>query len=130
MADSSPMSHIEFDDAGAASADRSRRDAAYTDMGLDEHTLRQRLIDEANQHEGEAVGVAFPGRGAVLWHHGHISFLGPAGERGRELRRAVEALVEGSDTLSGMVVRDLLLTMGGATLVVHRLTVSRPTRHQ
>jgi hypothetical protein len=89
-------------------------------MGLDEGTLRKLLIDEADKRAGETIGVAFPGRGAVLWHQGVISVLGPARERVRELRDAVEALVEGVDVASPAVVEDLLLTMGGARLVVHR----------
>jgi hypothetical protein len=98
---------------------------SYTQEGLDEEVLRQRLVDEADRLVGETVGVAFPGRGAVLWHQGALSFPGPAGERGRELRNAVEALVEGVDVSSPTVVRDLLLTMGGARLVVHRLAASK-----
>jgi hypothetical protein len=96
---------------------------SYSQEGLDEAILRQRLVDEADGLVGETVGVAFPGRGALLWHQGAISFRGPAGERGRELRNAVEALLEGVDVSSTTVVRDLLLTMGGARLVVHRLAM-------
>jgi hypothetical protein len=99
---------------------------AYATMGLDEDTLRQLLIDEAEKLSGETIGVAFPGRGAVVWHQGNISILGPAGERVRELRDAVEALVEGVEVASPAVVEDLLLTMGGARLVVHRLIVGEP----
>jgi hypothetical protein len=99
---------------------------AYATVGLDEGTLRQLLIDEADKRAGETIGVAFPGRGAVLWHSGDLSVLGPAGERVRELRDAVEALVEGVDVASPAVVEDLLLTMGGARLVVHRLIVGEP----
>jgi hypothetical protein len=99
---------------------------AYATVGLDEGTLRQLLIDEADKRAGETIGVAFPGRGAVLWHSGDLSVLGPAGERVRELRDAVEALVEGADVASPAVVEDLLLTMGGARLVVHRLIVGEP----
>ncbi len=47
--------------------------------------------------------------------------LGPPAERVRELRDAVEALLEGVDAASPAVVQDVLLTMGGARLVVHRL---------
>lgn len=93
---------------------------AYATMGLDEATLRQLLIDEADGRSGETIGVAFRGRGAVLWHQGDISVLGPPGERVRELRDAVEALLEGVDPESTAAVEDLLLTMGGARLVVHR----------
>jgi hypothetical protein len=99
---------------------------AYATAGLDDETLRQRLIDEADRRAGDTIGVAFPGRGAVLWHQGHISVLEPAGERGRELREVVEALVEGADIASATVVRDLLLTMGGARLVIDRLIVRDP----
>jgi hypothetical protein len=99
---------------------------AYATMGLDEETLRQLLIDEADKRAGETIGVAFAGRGAVLWHQGDISVLGPAGERVRELRDAVEALLEGVDVTSPTAVEDLLLTMGGARLVVHRLIVGEP----
>jgi hypothetical protein len=99
---------------------------AYATVGLDEGTLRQLLIDEADKRAGETIGVAFPGRGAVLWHQGDISVLGPAGERVRGLRDAVEALVEGANLASPAVVEDLLLTMGGARLVVHRLMLGEP----
>jgi hypothetical protein len=99
---------------------------AYATVGLDEATLRQLLVDEADKRAGETIGVAFAGRGAVLWHSGEISVLGPAGERVRELRDAVEALVEGVDVASPAVVEDLLLTMGGARLVVHRLMPGEP----
>jgi hypothetical protein len=99
---------------------------AYATVGLDEETLRQLLIDEADKRSGETIGVAFPGRGAVLWHPGEISVLGPAGERVRELRDAVEALVEGANLASPAVVEDLLLTMAGARPVVHRLIVGEP----
>jgi hypothetical protein len=99
---------------------------AYATVGLDEETLRKLLIDEADKRAGETIGVAFPGRGAVLWHSGDISVLGPAAERVRELRDAVEALLEGVDVASPAVVEDLLLTIGGARLVVHRLIVGEP----
>jgi hypothetical protein len=104
----------------------SERPPPYATVGLDEGTLRQLLIDEADKRVGETIGVAFPGRGAVLWHQGDISVLGPPGERVRELRDAVEALLEGVDAASPVVVEDLLLTMGGARLVVHRLIVGEP----
>ena len=108
---------------GDASSEQPR---AYATVGLDEETLRQLLIDEADRRAGETIGVAFPGRGAVLWHEGDISVLGPAAERVRELRDAVDALVEGADIASPAVVEDLLLTMGGARLVVHRLMLGEP----
>lgn len=73
------------------------------------------------------IGVAFPGRGAVMWHEGEISILGPASERSRELREAVAALLDGADVTSPRVVRDLLVTMAGARLVVHRIVVDLPS---
>jgi hypothetical protein len=58
-------------------SDEPRRQApTYAAMGLDEASLRQLLIDEADRRVGETIGVAFPGRGAVLWHEGRISLLG------------------------------------------------------
>lgn len=77
---------------------------SYATLGLDEHSLRQRLSDEADRRQGEMIGVAFRGRGAVMWHEGEISILGPAGERSRELREAVAALLEGAEVSSPRVV--------------------------
>jgi hypothetical protein len=56
-----------------------RSSQAYSTQGLDEATLRDRLIDQADRLTGEAIGVAFPGRGAVLWYEGRISVLDPVG---------------------------------------------------
>jgi hypothetical protein len=120
------MHATEPDQRRLTGDESSERPRAYATMGLDEGALRKLLIDEADKRAGETIGVAFPGRGAVLWHQGNISFLGPAGERVRELRDAVEALVEGVDVASPAVVEDLLLTMGGARLVVHRLIIGEP----
>jgi hypothetical protein len=120
------MRTTELDRTRPAGDESREGPRAYVAMGLDEETLRQLLIDEADERAGETIGVAFPGRGAVLWHQGRISVLGPAGERARELRDAVEALLEGVDAASPAVVEDLLLTMGGARLVVHRLIVGEP----
>jgi hypothetical protein len=50
-------------------------------------------------------------------------------ESAAELRKAVEAL-EGVDVSSPTVVRDLLLTMGGARLMVHRLAAGEHVRPQ
>ncbi|MGH2385550.1 MAG: hypothetical protein ACRDGB_10955 [Candidatus Limnocylindria bacterium] len=61
-----------------------------------------------------------------MWHEGEISILVPAGERSRELREAVAALLEGAGVSSPRVVRDLLVTMAGARLVVHRVVVDEP----
>jgi hypothetical protein len=115
------MDKVEPDSIQLRTEEPPRQLPSYSKEGLNEAALRHRLVDEADRLEGETVGVAFPGRGAVLWHQGAISFLEPTGERGRELRVAVEALVEGFDVSSSTVVRDLLLTMGGARLIVHRL---------
>jgi hypothetical protein len=117
------MNKVKGGQVRLVSDEPSRQAPNYAAMGLDEASLRRLLIDEADRRVGDTIGVAFPGRGAVLWHQGRISFLGPAGERGRELSDAVEALIEGVDIGSGMAVRDLLLTMSGARLVVHRLVV-------
>lgn len=90
---------------------------------LDEATLHDRLVSEAERLTGDAIGVTFPGRGAVIWHEGRISILGPAGEAGRELGQAIDALLEDEDVRSPTAVRDALLTMAGARLVVHRVVV-------
>jgi hypothetical protein len=120
------MSKTELERMRLTGDESSKGPRGYATVGLDEETLRQLLIDEADERAGETIGVAFPGRGAVLWHQGNISVLGPPGERVRELGDAVEALVEGVDAASPAVVEDLLLTMGGARLVVHRLIVGEP----
>jgi hypothetical protein len=99
---------------------------AYSTEGLDERTLRDRLVDEADRLTGESIGVAFPGRGAALWHDGRIAILGPAGQAGRELGEAIDALLEGVDLRSPTAVREALLTMAGARLVVGRLAVGEP----
>jgi hypothetical protein len=120
------MRTTELDRTRPSGDEPSEEPRAYATMGLDEETLRQLLIKEADNRSGETIGVAFPGRGAVLWHRGDISVLGPAGERARELSDAVEALLEGVDAESAAAVEDLLLTMGGARLVVHRLMAGEP----
>jgi hypothetical protein len=120
------MSKTELERMRLTGDESSERPRAYATVGLDEETLRQLLIDEADKLSGETIGVAFAGRGAVLWHEGDISVLGPPGERDRELGDAVEALIEGVDAESAAAVEDLLLTMGGARLVVHRLMVGEP----
>jgi hypothetical protein len=61
-----------------------------------------------------------------MWHEGEVSILGPVSERSRELHEAVAALLEGADLRSPRVVRDLLVTMAGARLVVHRIVVDQP----
>lgn len=99
---------------------------AYSTKGLDEATLRDRLIDQADRLTGEAIGVAFPGRGAALWFEGRISILGPVGQPGRELGEAIDALLEAVDLRSAAAVRDALLTMAGARLAVHRVAVGEP----
>jgi hypothetical protein len=103
-----------------------RSSRAYSTEGLDEATLRDRLIDQADRLVGEAIGVAFPGRGAALWSEGRLTVLGPVGQPGRELREAIDALLEGEDPRSAAAVRDALLTMAGARLVVHRVAVGEP----
>jgi hypothetical protein len=107
-----------------------RSPQAYSTDGLDEATLRDRLIAQADRLTGEAIGVAFPGRGAALWHEGHISVLGPVGQPGRELGDAIDALLESEDLRSPAAVRDALLTMAGAQLVVHRVAVGEPAEQQ
>lgn len=106
-----------------------RSSQRYSTEGLDEETLRDRLIDQAGRLTGEAIGVAFPGRGAALWHEGRISILGPVGQPGRELGEAIDALLESEDLRSPAAVRDALLTMAGAQLVVHRVAVGEPAEH-
>lgn len=103
-----------------------RSSRAYSTKGLDEATLRDRLIGQAERLTGEAIGIAFPGRGAALWHEGRISILDPVGQAGRELGEAIDALLESEDFRSPAAVRDALLTMAGARLVVHRVAVGEP----
>lgn len=105
-----------------------RSSQAYSTEGLDEATLRDRLIDQADRLTGEAIGVAFPGRGAALWHAGRISVLDPVGQPGRDLGEAIDALLESEDLRSPAAVRDALLTMAGAHLVVHRVAAGETSR--
>jgi hypothetical protein len=107
-----------------------RSSQAYSTDGLDEATLRDRLIDQAERLTGEAIGVAFPGRGAALWHEGRLSVLDPVGQPGRELGEAIDALLESEDLRSPTAVRDALLTMAGARSVVHRVAVGEPAEQR
>jgi hypothetical protein len=102
-----------------------RSSQALPDRGTGRDALRGRLIDQADRLTGEAIGV-FPGRGAALWHDGRLSILSPVGQPGRELGEAIGALLESEDLQSAAAVRDAVLTMAGARLVVHRVAVGDP----
>ena len=96
-------------------------DEPYAQQGLSASQLETALKRQADDLIGEVVGVVIPGRGAVLWHDGAIQLVGPVRS---EFRQAVDALLDGTPGESGTNVRDTLLSMGGARLVVHRLIVS------
>jgi hypothetical protein len=91
-------------------------DEPYASRGLSASQLEALLIREADA-AGIVVAVAFPGRGGVLWQPGAIRLVGPAGE---DFKRAIDGLLEGIDLGSGTQVRDALLSIGGARLVVDR----------
>jgi len=90
----------------------------YTQACLSERQLRSLVEREAEALTGGIVGVAFAGRGGVLWHAGAIRLVGPVGAG---FEPAVAGLFDGVDLRSGTEVRDALLTMGGARLVVERV---------
>ena len=92
-------------------------DEPYSGRGLSASQLEGRLTTEADALTGKVVAVAFPGRGGVIWQPGTIRLVGPVGA---EFERAIDGLLEGIDLESGTQVRDVLLSMGGARLVVDR----------
>jgi hypothetical protein len=97
-------------------------DQPYARQGLASSQLESSLKELAALTLGEVVGVAVPGRGGVLWHGREVRLIGPVTE---EFRRAIEVLLEDTRLESGPQVRDALLSMGGARLVVQRL-IERP----
>lgn len=90
----------------------------YSSVGLAASQLEAMLRAAADAASGAVVAVAFPGRGAVLWHAGEMRFVGPVGQ---DFERAINALVEDVDVRSPRQVRDALLSMGGARLIVDRV---------
>ena len=95
-------------------------DEPYARQGLASRQLEPVLKDAAESRLGEVVAVVVPGRGGVLWHGGEIGLVGPVTE---EFRQAIDVLLEDARPESGAQVRDALLSMGGARLVVQRLIV-------
>src|SRR5688572_27182240 len=94
-------------------------DEPYARQGSSASQLEAILVSQADTLVGEVVAVAYAGRGGVLWHAGEVRVLGPASE---EFKRVIAALLEDLHLESGEHVRDALLSMGGARLVVDRLT--------
>jgi hypothetical protein len=92
-------------------------DEPYFGIGLSAGQLDAQLRRETDQLAGSVAAVAFPGRGGVLWHDGDVRLVGPTGA---EFERAVDGLLDGIDVRSRREVRDALLSMGGARLVVDR----------
>jgi hypothetical protein len=97
-------------------------DEPYSRLGLSASQLEVLLKSQGGGLLGEVVGIAFAGRGGVLWHGRQIRLVGPVQE---EFRLAIAALLEDMTLESGTQVRDVLLSMGGARLVVHRLVAPR-----
>lgn len=95
-------------------------DEPYADAGLSERQLRSLVEREAEALTGDVVGVAFAGRGGVLWHAGEIRLVGPVGAG---FEPAIDGLLDGVDLRSAAEVRDALLSMGGARLVVDRVGI-------
>jgi hypothetical protein len=93
-------------------------DEPYADRGLSASQLGAQLTAEAEVLSGEVVAVAFPGRGGVLWQPGEVRLVGPVRA---EFELAIDALLDGTDLGSGTQMRDALLSMGGARLVVDRV---------
>jgi hypothetical protein len=92
-------------------------DEPYADRGLSASQLEAQLTTAAAALSGEVIAVAFAGRGGVLWQPGEIRLVGPVQA---EFERAIDALLDGTDLGSGAQIRDLLMSMGGARLVVDR----------
>lgn len=92
-------------------------DEAYADRGLAASQLESLLLGEADSAAGPVVAVALPGRGGVLWRPGVVRLIGPVAV---EFERAIDALLDGVDLASRAEVRDSLLSVGGARLVVDR----------
>jgi hypothetical protein len=95
-------------------------DEPYAKVGLSEAQLRSLVEQEASTLTGDVIGVTFAGRGGVLWHAGAIRLVGPVGAG---FEAAVAGLLDGVDLGSGAEVRDVLLSMGGARLVLERMGI-------
>ena len=98
-------------------------DQPYERQGLASSQLEALLMEQAASNLGELIGVVVPGRGGVLWYSGDVRLIGPVTE---QFRRAIDALLEDTRLASGAEVRDALLSMGGARLVVQHLTGLTP----
>jgi hypothetical protein len=92
-------------------------DEPYANRGLSASQLERLLTSQADALTGRVVAVALPGRGGVLWTPGAIRLVGPIGD---DFKRAIDGLLDGIDLGSGAQVRDALLSMGGARLVIDR----------
>jgi hypothetical protein len=92
-------------------------DEPYANRGLSASQLERLLHSQADVLTGKVIAVAFPGRGGVLWTPGAIRLVGPIGD---DFKRAIDGLLDGIDLGSGTQVRDALLSMGGARVVVDR----------
>ncbi|HET9756358.1 MAG TPA: hypothetical protein VFP66_07650 [Candidatus Limnocylindrales bacterium] len=97
-----------------------RPNEPYAEVGLSEAQLRSLVEQEASTLTGDVIGVAFAGRGGVLWHAGGIRLVGPVGAG---FEPAVAGLLDGVDLGSGAEVRDVLLSMRGARLVLERVGI-------
>jgi hypothetical protein len=93
-------------------------DEPYAEAGLSEAQLRSLVERDASALTGDVIGVVFAGRGGVLWHAGAVRLVGPVGAT---FEAAVAGLVDGVDLDSWEEVRDALLSMGGARLVLERV---------
>jgi hypothetical protein len=93
-------------------------DEPYAQAGLSERQLRALVEHQAEALTGDVVGVVLAGRGGVLWHAGAIRLVGPVAAG---FEPAVAGLLDGVDLRSATEVRDALLPMGGARLVVERV---------
>jgi hypothetical protein len=90
---------------------------AYADRGLAATQLESLLLAEVESKTAPVVAVAVPGRGGVVWRPGEVRLVGPVAS---EFARAIDALLEDIDLGSRAEVRDALLSIGGAHLVVDR----------
>jgi hypothetical protein len=93
-------------------------DEPYADRGLSASQLEAQLTTAAEALSGEVVAVTFAGRGGVLWQPGKVRLVGPVRA---EFEQAIDALLDGTDLGSGAQVRDALISMAGARLVVDRV---------
>jgi hypothetical protein len=72
---------------------------------------------------GPILVIRYERRGTVTWTPGRLDFTAERGDRIDELRRAIEALVEleAVDLAVGIDVREALLTVAGARILVEDL---------